>query len=265
MANIVFARPRTNYDSYRDLYKLIALSDFPLVYFDEIDPSSDNLYIMTMMNGENMHGFSNPRARIVLWDLEWREEPPAIPGVTELWASDRYYARLIGARYVPMGSHPDLVDDSALPDDVERGGYNRYLYDAAFIGYMIPRREQVSTWLRDEGVCASPIHAWGAERGFVMDHSKMYLHVHQHEAFPCIPSLRLVVAAAYRLPFVTETCTDAGVWANVVMQAHYPYLPVAVKQFAQPHMDHQREQMGQALYHAACEEFTFRRSVEQAA
>ena len=72
MTNIIFARPRHHYDSYTDLYRLIELSGYPLIYFDEIDPVSDNLYVMTIVNGENMHGWHQPRAKIVLWDLEWR-------------------------------------------------------------------------------------------------------------------------------------------------------------------------------------------------
>ena len=92
MGQIVFARPRTWYDSYSDLYTLIELSGYPLIYFDEIDPESDNKYILTLVNGENQDGWQSPRAEIVLWDIEWRLDGdyPRIPGVSpELYCRSR--------------------------------------------------------------------------------------------------------------------------------------------------------------------------------
>lgn len=71
MSNILFARPRHDYGSYADFYRLIELSGYPLVYFDEIDTASDNCYIMTMINGENHapERWQGARARLILWDL----------------------------------------------------------------------------------------------------------------------------------------------------------------------------------------------------
>ncbi len=130
MSDPIFARPRYDYDSYRDLYRLIDLSGFKLIFFDEIDPQSDNCYIMTIINGENNGGWVDPKARIVLWDIEWRldGEYQRLPGVPEVWASDLWYAEHISAKYVPLGSHPGFAltppNGQAKP------------YDAAMLSYM---------------------------------------------------------------------------------------------------------------------------------
>lgn len=55
MPEIIFARPRWDYNSYTDFYRLIELSGYPLIFFDEIDPDSSNCYVMTILNGENQN------------------------------------------------------------------------------------------------------------------------------------------------------------------------------------------------------------------
>lgn len=206
MPDILFARPRWNYESYADLYRLIELSGFPLIYFDEIDPQSDNLYILTTINGECQNGWQSPRARIIWWDLEWRIDGdyPHIPGIAETWAADSWYAQHVGARYVPMGSHSGLKLDTPITPDVH--------YHAAYMGYMVNRRLQIWTELVNRGLRLSPMSAWGEQRHNVLMQSACYVHVHQLHAAPGLPALRLVVAAAYSLPFLTETVQDAGVF-----------------------------------------------------
>lgn len=264
MGDILFARPDYHYDSYLDLYRLIELSGFRLIRFSEIDPASDNCYIMTMVNGENQHGWEAPRARIILWDLEWRDKRPAIPGVSDIWASDAWYAQMHRMTYVPMGSHPGLADWTEMPDEFERGGYLRYVYDAAYLAYMIPRREALWTQLNARRVRLSPRSAWNGERSFVLRKSKLYLHVHQHDAFPCIPSLRLVMAAAYHLPFKTEACHDYGHWQDVVMHTPYDGIVPSLIDDIDDRCAGQREAFGNALHYAACHDWTFRRAVESA-
>lgn len=257
MGNVLFARPRHWYDSYQDLYRLIELSGFPLVYFDEIDPASDHTYILTAVNGENNGGWQTPRARIIHWNLEW-DAYPAVSGVSETWASDKWFAEQIGARYVPMGSHPGLKLDTAVEYDVP--------YHAAFLGYMIPRRQQVWTWLVERGLRVTTNGAWGEQRHALLMQSTVYLHVHQHADKPGLPALRMVVAAAYSLPFITEEVADRGIFGYMhFMQSSYgAHFADFVRMWACDEDKRRLNDYGAALHDALCRDLTFRRSIEQA-
>ena len=75
MTEIFFVKTRHVYDSYRDFFALVSLSDFPVIFVDELDISKDGFYILTPMNGEWRPHINNqankPRyAHLVLWNLE---------------------------------------------------------------------------------------------------------------------------------------------------------------------------------------------------
>jgi hypothetical protein len=253
---VIFAQPRHVYESYADLRSLIALSDFPLVYYDEIDPQSDNTYILTVLNGEVPEaGYPDAHARIILWDLEYHLDGVHVPGV-ELWAADKWYAEQIGAKYVPMGSHSELM--------LDRGADGEPHYDAAYLGYMIPRRQQMQVNLQQAGVKTSPPHAWGDARHNILYRSWTYVQCHQHENVPTIAPLRLVVAAAYKLPYITETVHDAGVFKSYITQYSYQDLAGGVRQDVSNAARVRLLREGDRLHQFLCHDFTFKRSVESA-
>lgn len=254
MSNVLFAIPRTVYGSYSDHYRLIELAGYGKVYIDEIDPDSTNTYIMTVSNSENANGWQSPRARIILWDLEWRfDAPVSIPGLSEYWHMDAWTARRIGARYVPVGG------DSRLYEDAPAHG----LYNVAYLGYMIPRRQQVLTWLQGYGLQVSPTSAWGPERATVLRNSIAYLHVHQWDHAPGVPALRMVVAAAYKLPVVTETFADEGIFRGTTLQSDYWNLGAFANLWTRNPSDH-LDVHGEALHDLLCERYTFRKGIEAA-
>jgi hypothetical protein len=258
MNDITFAIPRHEYASYDDLYRLIELSGFPTCFIDEIDPASDRAYIITVLNAEvPAAGYPGARARIALWDLEWHlDGVPALPGV-EYWAADRWYAECIGARYVPMGSHRDLCPERTPKQDV---------YDVAFIGYFdgVPRRQVIRKQLAALGLHLSPPLAWGETRHAVLRNSAAYLHAHQLENAPAIPPLRMVVAAAYALPVITETCADAGIFRRHILQADYGQLAAATVTWTRQRWQEELLPRGMSLHQKLCVDLTFRKSVEKA-
>lgn len=263
MTDPIFALPRHDYASYQDLYRLIALSGFPICFMDEIDAASDNTYILTIYNGE-VTGWPGARARICLYDLEWHlDGVPLIEGVRELWAGDKWYAERIGAKYVPMGSHPELRPAMTSKQD---------LYDVAFIGYIngVHRRSALRQQLIERGVKVSPTGAWGDERHTLLRNSAAYLCVHQHDNAPTIAPLRMVVAAAYGLPVITEMCADYGIWSSPPgFETIYsiPYNDIAdqlVNRFFQPWYVNQLLETGGRLHQFLCHDFTFRKSIEAA-
>lgn len=255
MADTIFAIPRTPYDSYADLYTLIGLSGYPTCYIDEIDAQSDNTYIVTILNGE-VTGWPDAKARIILWDLEYHLDGiPDLAGIAEVWASDKWYAGVINARYVPMGSHAGLCPERTPKQDA---------YDVAYLAYLVPRRQRIQHDLTAAGVRVSPSSAWGSARHTLLRNSAAYLHVHQHDNAPTIAPLRLVVAAAYALPFITETVADIGIFRQLILQADYGHIVQAASVWTRQSWEKDLLPHALALHQKLCHDLTFRKSIEAA-
>lgn len=255
MPDVIFARPRHSYDSYADLYHLITLSGYPLIYFDQIDPASYNCYILTIINGENNQGWSHPQARIIFWDLEWRLDGdyPQIPGVAKVWASDKWYAEKIGAVYVPLGSHVGLP--TAPLEDCPKS------YDVAMLSYMTHRRELLRDRLREMGISVAS-NGWGMDRHYSLMRSRVMLHVHQHDEIKTIAPQRWAIAAAYRLGIISEEVTDPGIFGYTHgVYATYPFLAETVKLWKD---DARLIDYGLALHQALCVDANFKTFVERA-
>lgn len=251
----MFVRTRHVYESYADLWRLVELSGFPTCYVDEIDSASDTTYILVTRNGEMGNGWPDARARIIEWLMEWDAYPP-LAGVRETWHLDKWMAGCIGAKYVPVGGHPDLRDPDPL-----RGT----TYDAAYLAYMTSRRGRIQYELRISGVAVSPSSAWGWERHGILSNSRAYVHVHQREDAPGVPGLRMVVAAAYQLPVISEKVADRGIFGySGMMDADYRYLSQFITQHVRDPHQQGLANYGHALYSLLCEQHTFRRVVENA-
>lgn len=261
MSDPIFATTRHVYESYADFWRLVELSGYHVCYVDEIQPERDQTYIVTPVNGEWQAGWEHPTARIILWQLEWDlgQYPFVKPsGVREVWCSDRWQAARLGAQYVPMGSHKGLAEgETPAADCLGR-------YDVAYMGYMVPRRQKLTVELEAAGVRQSPVHAWGVDRHNLLTHSKAYFHVHQWDHVPGLPALRLVVAAAYRLPFITEGCADAGIFRYSLLQAEYKHLARFARLWTHETDPHRLEDLGWGLQSLLCNQLTFRKSVESA-
>ena len=261
MPDILFARPRTPYDSYQDFYRLIELSGFPLIYTDEIEPDSDHTYIYSPANGDTRGGWAGATARIIHYQLEWQTHPndqcPPDPGVSEKWTMDVWHAQRIGARYVPIGSHPGLVYEP-LNERAEMD------YDVALLAYMSGRRQRMAYELEQRGLRLAP-NGWGKERHDILTHSKAVVHVHQHDDVPGVAALRLAVAAAYQVPVITETCAEYGIFGHsTLLMSDYTHLAKFVQSWTCQAEARILADYGRALYSLLCEEQTFRKCIEAA-
>lgn len=227
MSQVIFCATdfylKGGYRSYVDFFRLVELSGYPIIPLSQLDPNSDNTYIITPLNGEWLNGWTNPRARIIHWELEWRTDWRAEvnepPGVAEVWASDKWYATQIGARYVPVGGNVNLN---------ESGNYPEYPvnYDVSLLSYQTHRRQVVTAQLENAGLRLAPIsNLWGRQRSITLLQSHAMVHVHQHDHMPTVAPLRLCLAAAHRLPLISETIRDAGIFDyRYMMQARYETL-----------------------------------------
>lgn len=261
MPSVIFAQTRHVYDSYVDLCSLIELSGYGLVYVDEIEADNpDNCYIISPFNGEWEQGWPNAKAKIIHLDLEWRfdGEYPNIPGVAETWASDAWYANKIGARYVPMGSHPGL---NLAPDEVcaER-------YDLAMLAYLGPmRRQDVANELCANGLRLAP-NGWKRERHEILKSTRAMLHVHQHDhAFTVAPQ-RFALAAAYHMPLFTEHINDTGIFGSELLMADKAHLLALVRSWLNGGWAERSrlQDLGESLYGRLCVDNTFKKCIDAA-
>lgn len=272
-----FVRTRTVYDSYSDYWTLVELSGFDTCYVDQIRLDEDRLYVVTPMNGEVRPHITNERnrvgcdtvARLVMWCLERPDSPGARPWAPndgsgeldellkwfdEVWVSDEHFQHMDPkrrARFVPLGSHPKLGGAKVRPAD----------FDVAFMGYMIPRRQTIADKLRAAGLRVAP-NGWGAERRFTLQRTRLMLNTHQHNSpMPIGEPLRIALAAAFRMPLVSETLSSPKPLQQGwdVISCGYDSLVDRVREvLGSAHLE---RDLGDRIYRKLCIEQTFKQGV----
>lgn len=253
MSDIIFVKPRHDYGSMQDYWTLAQLAGYPIVYEDEIDITNPaHCYILTWFGAQSPFA-EDAKARLICWNLEWADVP-ILPGV-EYWSADKWYADAHGWKYVPVGS------DSQL-----RFIYPRFvsppLYDVTLQMYRdVQRRRAVIQQLHERGLTIAP-DGWNEERARSLDASRCQVHIHQLDKAHAVSPLRFAVAAAYRLPIITEKLNSAGAYHGVVIQATYDGLPDAVTDWLQPARRGHLLRFGEALYQRLCIDLPFKKVVE---
>lgn len=270
MPDVYFVQTRTmlqphTYDGYRDFFRLAELSGYRTCFINEVNPDSDNVYIITPLNGEWTHGWPGEvRAQIILWDLEWRLKesdyawPESAlttpPGVRRVWASDQWYAERIGAEYVPLGSHPGLVGDAALTTG--------HVWDVAPMAYRTGRRSAALGVMEQHGLSIAP-NAWGGERDAHLKAASAVVHIHQHDRVATVAPLRFAIAAAWHKPLISEDVHHGGVFGSTVLWADFPdladYTAVMVRRFG-----HLLQHKADELHDLLCVSNSFKSFVEAA-
>lgn len=270
MNDIIFARPRHEYGSYSDLWRLVELSNFPLIFMDEIDPSSDNCYIFSTpdthwIDGTYHRGWPGAKARIICLNLEWYTDIDyhAIPGLAETWSADKWFAETYHQRYVPMGGHAGLRPDEPAEDGA--------VYDVAWLAYESYRRMHARAQLTAYSLSIAP-NGWGSERHKILSHARCMVHVHQLHTnnddpigtpIATVCPLRWVLAAAYSLPMVTETLADCGIFSSSYrLMADMDYLPQFLGAWLEPVNANLLRDFGHALNRLLTVDYTFRKGIE---
>lgn len=257
---IYIVRTRYNYGPYQDFYKLAALSGYPVVYADELRAldKPDNVYIISPINGE-WHEWhkGDLQGRLILYNLEYNidgnHNTPAC--VDEVWFGDAAHARRNGFRYVPLGGHAGLREE--CPDQDKS-------IDVAQIAYQVYRRQHITNEMRKLGLkVGTTQNLWGIDRTKELLQSQLMLHVHQWEQVPAVAPLRWCIAAAHRLPMITETVEDRGIFGHTYMlQCDYEFIPEFVERVVKPENRYQLEDYGGALHTLLCEKWTFTKMLE---
>jgi hypothetical protein len=270
----IFARTRYRYASYDDFWKLVELSGFKTCFVDQIDLAADEVYIHAPVNGETRpHIFhrrsilSGPqKARLVVFMLEKPYDPDS-PGSVEakvraladdclkfceaVWISDRWIASLdLRWVYVELASHPAFASGPREPIQ----------YDFAHMSCVTPRREGIYQHLAAQFRMAP--NAWGDERDRILRSTRAMLNVHQDNTV-CLEPLRVAIAAAYRLAYLTESSPDPYplIPGQTCSQAGYDRLKPDVSAWL---TQQDLRAMGEALYQRLCVTSNFRKGVMDA-
>lgn len=258
MSDVIFARPRHDYHSYADLWELVRLANYPLIYIDEIDPAdASKVYIFSTPDAEIQfpHAFPGARARIIYLLMEWYGDYVPQPGISEVWAINKDFAAQIGARFFPVGSDP------GLKPAIYPKSNGSTLWDIAHLSYVIPRRQRILDELQRSGLRIAP-SGWAEERHYILTHSRAMLHIHQQGEYPAIAPLRAALAAAYSLPLIAENGWSAEPVADVALVYKYEQLPQATRILLSSDLVENLTQLGQMLHQRLCVDQTFWRNVE---
>lgn len=269
MSDITFVKTRHTYDSYKDFFRLVELSSFPIIYTDQVDVSKPGLYIVAPMNGEWRPHIDNQsdkvrNAHLILWNIERPSGSTGSVGnyaqsnreliynrhVDEVWISDRRLAEETHLRFVVLGSHPEM----GVIDDAPKE------YSFCHLSYQVPRRQSIYDAFDPAEIGPN---GWGAQRHEMLKRCKFALNVHQ-DNHPFQEPLRFALFAAYGLPIISETILNSYPWSDELMiYSTYDYLAQTVRQvLAEPYEKYQ--EMGLKARNRMCNEFGFRKMVEQA-
>lgn len=262
MGEIIFCKTRfqdTGYASYHDFWQMVKWAGYPVIYVDELDPQSDNTYIITPLNDEWLQGWPDARAQIIHWEFEWRWDERATwkepPGVSRVWHIDKWFADRYGFEYVPMGGDERL-------NEVGQNYPAEKIYDVAIMSYQTHRRQIITAQLENTGLRLAPISGlWGRVRSDALLRSHVMVHTHQIDQAPGVACLRWAIAAAHRLPLITETVKDRGLFTySYMMQSDYDYLA----RFTAQALKDKRilGNYGLALHSLLCRDYTFKKAVE---
>jgi hypothetical protein len=272
MTEIIFAKPVYRYDSYTDFWRLVELSNFPVIRVDEIDITKEKIVITTPMNGdykeyvggqiEKQVNSGLPRlAHLIVWNLE----RPAGSGSISQYAKDCfewYYTRLADEVWV---SDPALADETmlryvVLGSDYGLGDVSQdKQYDFTHMSVTIPRRVQIYKHF-DNGQIGP--NCWPPERDGVLRHSKFALNVHQ-DNYPFCEPLRLALFAAYGLPVISETLRNSYPYSGDIREFPYHDLVSGLKSVLNDDYG-EWASMGLRLRKRLCEDFQFGIVVRQA-
>lgn len=207
---------------------MVELSGFKTCFVDEVDLTSNAIFIVTPCNGEFRPAMQAQRdrlsgspstARTVVWQLE-RPDEDLSPGPTvletrnnelfqwvdQVWVSDLHYASL-DPRYihVPLGSHPALRE----------GGPGPERYALCHMSARFPRRTPIMDRILADYKNRVGPNGWGEARARTLNTSRAIVNVHKTPA-PIGEPIRFALAAAYKLPLITETLANPWPMINDV-------------------------------------------------
>lgn len=286
MTEIIFAKPVHHYDSYTDFWRLVELSNFPVISVSDIDITKDQIIITTPMNGDYQEHFVGnlaqwqstgeitggqlmrqkqtglPRlSHLIVWNLERPSGSGSVPEYAkrskswidnrfcdEVWVSDAAMADETMLRYVVLGSDYGLGHES-----------QGKRFDFTHMSVEIPRRVHIYKDFKSEQIGPN---CWPPERDIVLSQSKFALNVHQ-DNYPFCEPLRIALFAACGLPVISETLRSDYPYGGDIKQFSYHNLVSGLRSALADDYEQWRE-MGLRLQKKLCDRLQFGKVVRQA-
>jgi hypothetical protein len=282
MPEVIFVKPYYAAPSYSDFWRMVELAGYPIV--SDIDRESDNCYIICAHAADWHQGYADCKCRVIRWEIEYYDDVDyrAIPNV-EIWSSDAAWAEHKGLRFVPMGSDARLAGYEVvmggaavtMTGEIYRtiadypvwhhAPMNRQMdkrYDVATLFYKTYRRLHIEGQLRDWGVSVAP-DGWGRDRHTYLQQSHALLNVHQRNDVHAIAPQRFALAAAYKLPMITETLPDMRPFTpDTILMRPYTELAEFAHERTRPSEYRILAEWGEALHHLLCHRMKFRDVIE---
>jgi len=251
---IIFVRTRYEYPSYWDFWELVRLSQFETCYVDEIDWQSENIYILTPINGELPNPLPDRTCKVIWLNIERPSSDDQVkfnrPDFDEIWVCDENWALNTGVRYFLMGSHHDL----------RTGHYINKEWDYVSHTYDNPRRTAI--WSQLDELRRAP-NGWVEERSHHLANSRLYVVPQQDDPPHAVTPLRFAIAAAHKLPMVYESASDTYPFVDgkdfIHARSYKEIVPKVHKALTNPNI----AVLGDNLYRKLCIETDFRTEVER--
>ncbi len=267
--------------SYDDFWSLVRLSGYPVCSIEEIDLTQPKAYVIVPPNDEiteavqRMHaraGEREKRARLIAWDLETMFEEgrdshdrlgQVVPIVDEMWVPDKLYADTLDhpkVRFVPIGSHPGLVDGELVEA--------KHRYDGIHLSCGSDHRRRYLQPMGQSRKIRMAPNGWDQHRHRALLTSAFMVNVHQWPVSSYAP-LRFALAAAYRMPVFSEHVHDSWVLTPGVdyIDCSTVDLLTRFESLAEMARENYAEvfgEMGRRLHQKLCLDYPFRRQVEEA-
>lgn len=265
MTETIFVKTDHFYWSYKDFWRLVELSGFPIVSMGDIDVTRNANYIISPFNGEwdvFLLRQQNPLkiCKFILWQLE---RPLDKHGYVEtgkkfdeIWTSDKWvyneFKDKLPMKFVLMGSHLDLAPPVKFINKS---------FDFAHMSYINGRRMPIYGQLQDLG-CKIAKNAWDEERDNILAQTKFGLTVHQDNLAMCEP-LRIAMYAAYGLPVISESINNPEIYNGLIFFVPFNHIVDTMFKVSQQYSQRAYEN-GMLLRSYLCIEHTFERGVRDA-
>jgi hypothetical protein len=263
--NVIFGRPRHHYKPYDDFFAVANMSGYPIRYIDDIDWRTTNRTVIAPIKSPEWECIpGNKKARLIWWNLERgiddapfmdMANPMAPACVDEVWASDRAYARKIGAKYVFLGGNRAFGAVSVTDKQ----------FDVVTLMYWSGRRQVIRGALSTLTSADKEGGLWGEERHKRLMQSRLMVTAHQDDQ-PWSEPIRWMLAGCYALPILSEACLDSGYWEP---QSHYHVAPISelgimARLLLQKQNGPALARVGASAWRLVCIERPFRQEVEAA-
>ena len=253
---LYFVRSEKDYPSYADFWRLVDMGGFSICSETYAAKNLNNTNItFVFVTPEETLDCTGARARCIFWQFEYAGDYTNQKNretIAEQWSSDPYHAEQTGARYVLMGSDSRLATYYQANRDPK--------WDIVTLSYLTDRRRNVYRFINRAFAPDYPGHN-GDGRDDQLSHSRVMLHVHQHD-IPAIAPIKMALAAAYRLPVICEAVYDPGPYQDRVLFSQYDSLPSMVGLYLDGKVE--MDYLPDALYQLLCVEHPFKSCVLEA-